>query len=466
MAQTAARPTNRSLQSRTGKPIKLTAQEDRLRNISSYVNDKRPGSYNSEKTHAVCDNLQEALDCPITGLPQTMYALQHSEFALTDALADQRFDDEINYFAMSVSSQVASDQSGNLIATSSPRSPFLAKSICLVVWVDPWQATIAGRSSTLSTSAPDNSVDVPVFTGAVPFVADGTNRPASFRLGWDVLEAAQSYLASYRINLWLGGQLKVVDELLRHVGTIESNNKACGYGNAQRSIADWIFDCNRRQAENGSDQVFLPITASASGQTFVGNLPPLVDQTVGSVLVEGAFGTCFPIRPMLLLPGMPVDVQMIREVGSDVDHDRLLRSAKFNGVQRYAPAYTDTLAGNLGYACDVQFKYGQMTIGLMYRGLQLTPRCCLDYYYNFGWWQSPVFEQDAARRKLETYANSLGMRLPLPRDPREGVPVLSGFENNEQDLAELEKLYDPKFTQGPGGKQFARLGTINPWENP
>lgn len=418
---------------------------------------RRPGK-DMLGNYSACDNLQDAIDCPVTGLPQTLYALQHSEFPMTDAEAEAKFDDEINYFAMSVSSQVSGDQSGNLISTSSPRSPFLAKSLCIVIWVDPWQSAIAGSAQTLPTT----TTTTPVFTGDIAF--GGAPRPASFRLGWDVLEAAQAYIASYRINMWLGGQLKVVDELVRHVGTVESNNRASGYGNAQRSIADWIKEANRRQREIGSTLSFLPITAQASGDTTKGVLPPLVNQQVGSVIAEGAFGCCFPIKPMLMLPGMPIDIQLVREVGSDIDHDRLLRAATFQSSgTTYDEKWTEGLTGSTGYAVDYQFKYGELVIGLMYRGLQLTPRCCLDWYYNFGYWQSPaMIGEDVVMRKLATYADALGMRLPKPRDPRANVPMLSGFNpSNAKQMEEYEQMFEKPV--GPKG-QFSRTGSIDPYE--
>jgi len=180
--------------------------------------------------------------------------------------------------------------------------------------------------------------------------------------------------------------------------------------------------------------------------------------------VEGAFGCCFPIRPMLMLPGMPIDVQMVREVGSDVDHDRLIRAVTMEAAgTTYDENWTAGITGDFGYASNVQFKYGQLTIGLMYRGLQLTPRCCIDWYYNFGYWQAPAMGEDVVQRRLEQYAKSLGMKLPNPLDPRAGVPVLSGFDpGNKADMQQLESYFDSTL-RPVGNKDFQRLGTIDPY---
>lgn len=418
----------------------------------------------------LADDLQEILKAPAIGLRGTMYATRTLElpFALTptsDAITTE-FGQEINYFSMEISTS-RTQEVNNLISTATVRTPFLVRAIAFVMFAEFEQGALPGYKVVVPAGADDQSQRVPFLTGIVPpFGANETRRPASFRQGWDVAEFLWAFSRAYRLQMFLGGDLRYVDELLGHIGTIEKGLCWQGYGQAERSVADYIALCNARMKELGSLDRFLPITGQltgAQGDVSSGVLPPVISTQIGGAVMEGAYASSFPVRPFVAMPGVPIDIQLVRENNENTFYPALQAALAHGGTVRYAPEFSDVLlnaAGNANasYACDVQFKYGRVQIGTILLGARITSRCCLDWYYNMGQGLQNVYEQSAvALQGLARMANELGLSgIPTPRNNVVGRPLLSG-------LPMYEPAKDSAGVAGPpnaddAAKHYERMG--------
>ena len=416
------------------------------------------------------DDLSEILKAPAVGLRGTMYATRTLElpFALTpdDDAIQTEFGQEINYFSMEISAS-RTQEVNNLISTATVRTPFLVRAIAFVMFAEFEQGAIAGYKTEIPNGTAENSTAVPFLNGVGPaFGAQETRRPATFRHGWDVAEFLWAFSRAYRLQMFLGGDLRYVDELLGHVGTIEKGLCWQGYGQAERSIADYINLCNARMRALGSVERFLPITGQltgAQGDVSSGVLPPLVGMQIGGAVMEGAYASSFPVRPFVAMPGVPIDIQLVRENNENTFYPALQAALAHGGTVRYAPEYTEVLlnaAGNANasYACDVQFKYGRVQIGTILLGARITSRCCLDWYYNMGAGLQSVYEQSpVALQGLTRYANELGLSsVPQPRNNTVGRPLLSGVEAYQpsKDGAGVAGPFDP----AAAAQHYEKLG--------
>lgn len=393
------------------------------------------------------DNLEDVMAPGLVGLRGTMYATRTFELPLSALDIEQNFGQEINYFSMQVSSARVTEQPNNLISTSTVRTPFLVRAIAFVAFAEFEQAAIAGGRFNAPTVANTN---VPSFTGAIPFGAEETRRPATFNFGWPVLEFLWGMMSAYRFQMFLGGDLRYVDELLRHIGTIEqTTTRYCGYGQAQRRMADRIRAANDRYADLGLDERFLPITSQQTADdpdVFEGVLPPLAMTSLGGPCSEGIYGSCFPIKPFVAMPGVPIDMQLVRENNEFVFYDAMVEALGVPTSITYDANWSDVLAGGAGYASDFKFNYGRAQIGFILLGARLTARCCVDWYYNYGSLLSGIYERNEvtvrALTRMSRDAGFDGMVQPrnLAGSQRPLLSGVSGPGNSDADKREFVSI--------------------------
>lgn len=430
--------------------------------------DRKYGAGGASPRIGLSDDLTELLKMPAVGLRGTMYATRTLElpFALspTAERIQIEFGQEINYFSMEISTSRSTQAINNLISTATVRTPFLCRAIAFVLFGEFEQGAIAGYKEQVDADAAENSVNVPFRSGLGPALGNAAqSRPATFRHGWDVAEFFWAFSRAYRLQMFLGGDLRYVDELLGHIGTIEKGLCWQGYGQAQRSIADYIYLCNQQMGALGSNDRFLPITGEVSGETERGILPPVIYTQIGAPVMEGAYAASFPVRPFVALPGVPIDIQLVRENNDTIYYDAMASALAHGGTVRYAPEYTEQLnnsAGNaqVGYACDVQFKYGRIQIGTILLGARITSRCCLDWYYNMGAGLQGVYEGNPVTvRTMERFARDMGLdKIPTPRDATVGRQILSGLPDFEPKKNAAGVAAPPSDSELR--EHFARLG--------
>lgn len=399
--------------------------------ISNYspkrVHVTRGGTVRQDIKAFLADNLEEVMQPGLVGLKGTMYATRTFEIPLSAEDIAANFGQEINYFSMQVQASRAETQQNNLISTSTVRTPFLVRAVAFVAFAEFEQGAVAGGA--FPAPDPDAPSATPAFTGAIPF-GQGAARPSTFNHGWPVLEFLWAMMSAYRFQMFLGGDLRYVDELLRHMGTIEkSSARYCGYGQAQRGIADYIRLANDRMAQIGEGRRFLPITAETVDDANVGVLPPLVEMSIGGPCAEGVYGSCFPIKPFVAMPGVPIDMQLVRENADQLFYDAMVRALGVPSMITYDAGWTENLAGNVGYAGDFQFRYGRVQIGFILLGARLTSRCCVDWYYNYGSLLSGLYEHGDARRAMERMSHDVGLSgIPMPKNLAGAQrPLLSGI---------------------------------------
>lgn len=418
----------------TKAPFSLRSMRDRKELVNARAQKRVTQARYAEPSVGLSDDLDSILKAPAVGLRGTMYATRTLEFPFALAPDSERiaveFGQEINYFAMEINSS-RTQEINNLISTATVRTPFLVRAIAFVVYGEFEQGALAGYKHDEAVDALDDSLDVPVYDGSG--VASGNDRPATLRVGWDVQEFIISFMRAYRLQMFLGGDLRYVDELLGHIGTIEKGSYMQGYGQAQRSVADYIRLANDVMETLGSTERFFPITAGRDDADLATPiLPPLIDMQVGSFQDEGMYGCSFPVRPFVALPGVPIDIQLVRENNDQVYYDAMAKALSHGGEVRWTRASTNELTGARGYSCDVQFKYGRLQIGTILLGARITSRCCLDWYFNYGAGLGDIYTGSRANEKtlqtLKGMARELGLSdVPAPRSNVRGQQLLSGL---------------------------------------
>jgi hypothetical protein len=361
---------------------------------------------------------------------RTIFALREYDLPLTQASFDAIFGSKIAFFAGDTS-QRERGISSNTTLTNAVDMPFLVRCISIYVSVEPIGFTAAGEAIAAPTSP---NTPVPYFDGILTVpgplqfvnnVQTGISQPAWLEWGIPTWKAAHAFMQAYRLQMLLGGRLELFNELNADVGNMDSHSPWVGFSNSLSELPQFVQHVNRRQHEiaGGSAApavIFLPATAQQvvlPGQTqtttnTIGVPTPLVQASWGGPKQEGLFCGCYPVRGILLVPGMPINLNMIRDDGDSIYYAALNDAL----VQATNVTYDVNFSGDVVVAGNTiastkftEFKGGKLRIGITMRGFELTPRAAVQWYGTYGGSFGQLYAVQASQSVMMEYALGLGI---------------------------------------------------------
>lgn len=348
-----------------------------------------------------CDDLGQCMQADLVKVPKTVFSLRERLLPLTDTQFDAEFGPEINFFAGSAS-QRALGVSSNTTLTNAVDVPFLIRCISVFISVEPLGFTASGAA----IAAPSTPVFTPYFDGVLTGIpaaqADVPGmmpQPAWLEWGQGTWKAAHAFMQAYRMTMVLGGRLELFNELNADVGNLDSHSPWEGFSNSLSNLPAYVRQVNDKARADGRSSIFLPATAQqvtipaqAPFQALIGVPAPLVQASWGGPQQKGLFCGCYPVRGLLLVPGAPINLNMVRDKGdsiyfaalrdaltvkSGLTYDANLTATLALQTAAGPPPVLTTISNNSAFQ---EFKGGKLRIGISMRGFELTPRAAIQWY--------------------------------------------------------------------------------------
>lgn len=387
------------------------------------------------------DDVDACMQADLVKTYRTIYALREFDLPFTQAGFDAVFGPRIAFFAGDTS-QRDKGISSNTTLTNAVDMPFLVRCISIYISVEPIGFTAAGEAVAPPANANTN---VPYFDGVLvdPTTGTSTSNPAWLEWGLPTWKAAHAFMQAYRLQMLLGGRLELFNELNADVGNLDSHSPWIGFSNSLSELPLYVAHVNANERTNQRGLIFLPATAqtvllpAATVPIQIGVPTPLVQASWGGPKQEGLFCGCYPVRGILLVPGMPINLNMIRDDGDSI-YFKALNDAL---VEASNVVYDVNYNGNVvvGQATVAstkftEFKGGKLRIGITMRGFELTPRAAVQWYGTYGGSFGQLYAVQASQSILTEYALTLGIAQGLA-----GVPAWvaggAGLDVPDQDDA-------------------------------
>lgn len=328
------------------------------------------------------DDLQAILDSDLDCFPTTLYSLTALTSPLTQAEFTANFGAAVNTIGNSI--QVAiPGLSTNFITANTVECPFLLMGI-RVIFVTPNTAFgIAGASAVPGSAS--SPIPVPTFDGTFP---EATSlQPAYFEYGQNVQRAIQSWLEANFFTLQLGCKFNVVETSLARVGCVMSDAEFCGYGDQLSGAMLRIRQANDRlDVIGGRTDRFIPVNTLSSGDTPVGAGSPMARAAFGGPCDTGD-DNWYAVRGgmgILLTNDTTIQARIQQDAGAALYQQSLAEELLDHpGPILAASGFTDETAGGLK-ASSMEFKLGNLRVGIEFKGCELTPRACFDWALRYG----------------------------------------------------------------------------------
>jgi len=282
------------------------------------------------------DEVDACMQADLVKTYRTIFALREFDLPFTQLGFDAVFGPKIAFFAGDTS-QRDKGISSNTTLTNAVDMPFLVRCISIYISVEPIGFTAAGEAIAAPASP---GTAVPYFDGiltkpaplgspVVTGVQNGISQPAWLEWGIPTWKAAHAFMQAYRLQMLLGGRLELFNELNADVGNLDSHSPWIGFSNSLSELPQYVAHVNKRQhdLQGGSSApatIFLPATAQQvilpgdTTPTNIGVPTPLVQASWGGPMQKGLFCGCYPVRGILLVPGMPINLNMIRDDGDSI----------------------------------------------------------------------------------------------------------------------------------------------------
>lgn len=368
------------------------------------------------------DSLDQALQEDLTKTYRTTFSMREFALPLTKAEFDGFFRPQINLFAGDDVAR-ASGVSRNTTTTNAVDMPFLVRCIAVYIAVEPLGFTAAGGAF----APPAAGTDVPAFDGILRITAGSgvgqqavapayaTQDLAWLEWGLPTWKAAHAFMQAYRLTMRLGNRLELFNELCADVGNLDSHSEWEGFSNSLSELPQYVESVNERAITNAKGVIFLPPTAQAvaslpgvNNPVVIGVPTPLIPASWGGPKMEGLFCGCYPVRGILLVPGMPINLLFVRDESDVLYYDKLETALVDSANIKYAANYTDNVVTGGGAIVAKgtfqEFKGGTMRVGVVMRGFELTPRAAIQWYGTYGGSFGQLYNISTVLPVLQQYA--------------------------------------------------------------
>jgi hypothetical protein len=324
-----------------------------------------------------CDDIEKALRADMAKIPVNLYEQTEHVLPLTQEGAEAAFGCTIRFFGNGADDSSAG-QSTNIVQAGTVSEPTLVMGVGLIATGECMQTALSGASVSPIAG------DTPCIGGCIgpdSVPGDPAARPASWEWGGPTWRAICALFQAYRLQFIISNRFLVFDELAGDVGMVTSNAVFQGFaGDIQVPAQHFIRKTNDKLAINGDSRRFSPQNTAGS-ECFP---PPMGGVAFGHPRVMGVANRFFCLnRPILLLPGVPINVKLV-----GVENDISFHSSIIEEVtvldETVDEAFNENLAcGASGFGNVVKFPGGTLTLGVVLKGWALTPACCYDFMANW-----------------------------------------------------------------------------------
>ncbi len=406
----------------------------------------------AENKQLVLGSLSELPQMDVASIPITEFSYNSDSLPIAASVLNKDYSLVIDPLQVK---PVGTEQQGrttSLVRSQTVEEFLYATHIGVVVIPDAKQFALNG----VDIAALGQNSDTPQFDGFVPPtgvitnavgpVRDASARPAQLVWGHDTLQAAWALLKAYELVMKIGSRYEIFRELCDNVGACVSGEMR-GFGQSLISPVPYIEKLNaneraRTDIPSNEKRTFLPPTVTAGEQGPTPAAPPLVPVSYGGQRLTGAFGGWYPLRGLLLSPGMPINIMLERAVGDQGPNSYYARmQAALGNTQdnfnTYDANLNGTVTGNVGFAGSKVWKGGLFRIGILIRGFALSPLACFEGYQDMSRYFTP---KDKAAIYAQSTAQMQEMASELARDPVWGPKVRARLASEQGTLSLDEYL--------------------------
>lgn len=359
------------------------------------------------------DNIQGCLSADLVKTYKTIFSLREFRLPFTTAEFLAFFGPKINFFASDGSNR-DTGVSSNTVITNAVDMPFLVRCITVYLTVEALGFTAVGAAIAAPTT-PDTAV--PFFDGIQIANAQGVlgiAQPAWLEWGLCTWKAAHALMQAYRLVMLLGGRLELFSELGADVGSVDSHSQWVGFSSSFSELPQYVSRVNARQAEIGRTTRFLPPTGQTVALIGAPTVPvqigvptPTVPASWGGPKMDGMFcGGCYPVRGILFVPGMPINLNLVRDDGDTAYYEQLQLALTQADNVRYDANWGASVVFNGNAIASVNFteyKGGNFRLGIAMRGFELTPRAAVEWYGTYGGSFGQTYQVAAMQSDLQRY---------------------------------------------------------------
>lgn len=293
----------------------------------------------------------------------TFYDVQQYQFPLMPSEFDANFGRSIRLMS-SIPNTPCPGRQTNLIGGLSVDVPFLVTRVSMIAFGETKKFTIPGQL-----------VDRASVTGTCPDVGPcSAGQDAALYWGGAIDQFIINFFQAYRLQFAVGRYL-LLDEALFDVGHLPP---PCFDGASDSLVpaASYIREVNDVLAGKGCGKSFLPQTVA--GSACIG--APTAGATYGCVTIGSKKPFCLN-TPLLLLPGWPIDLELI-PVEADCCFLPAMRRNAVLDCESAAPSFDAALAAGCG---AYTVPGGCLSLGIELGGVILTPECCLQFAAAYGY---------------------------------------------------------------------------------
>lgn len=350
-------------------------------------------------------DVDACVNMPLAKVPAALYALREYMTPLGTPFFEANFGPQINFLSGNLDGGQPPGYSTTLIQSNSVPTPFLLRAVGVYITVEPYAFGMTG----MAYPTPASPTTAPVFGGVVtPATPDNGQRPATLEWGAGTWRAAWAALQAYRVRMILLGKFELFDELAADIGFIDADSTWDGFSSHLTPAMQRIFEANQQARLIQKPQIFLPQNAAGAGELVTGVAPPLVPTSYGSPAMCGVWGGFYPVKSMLLIPGMPIQLVWERDTENKF-YNRFQQEMTDQGETTPDINITNLVTGGGAYSSVIPFKGGLIRIGVLLKGFELTPMACMAWYTNYAAAIGGLYNAAQSSQMLAGLAHQAGL---------------------------------------------------------
>jgi hypothetical protein len=329
-------------------------------------------------------------------IPTYYYDFLRTNLPMTDAEYEAAFAPTVSLF-----SERAADanRQTNTATGTSVNEPFVACGIGVLAMGEGEAFSVPGVSLVTPAGGFPAGTETPAvptreylgcfYCGSASFTASpGTGQHAVLWWGAPTWRFIEKFFQAYRLQLAIARRFLLVDESLFDVGMSPVPPEFIGASESLYPTMPFIRAVNGVMQDKGILQAFLPpnVFVTTSLTQNDSSLPaPIVPVTYGHPRICGLANRVYNFRqPIVFLPGMRFTIDFVQVVAEST----------FPELRNTVTANCLTLAENLTQFVDINdvptstgstctIPGGQISLGVVLKGLALQPQACAQYLTNF-----------------------------------------------------------------------------------
>jgi hypothetical protein len=327
-------------------------------------------------------------------IPTYYYDFLRTNLPMTEEEYEAAFAPTVSLFSESPADP---NRQTNTATGTSVNEPFVACGLGVVAMGEGEAFSVPGVTFTVPATglAPgSNSPFVPTTTdllgtcycGTASLVAGIAQQHAVFWWGAPTWRFIEKFFQAYRLQLAIGRRFLLVDEALFDVGMSPVPPEFIGASDSRYPTMPFIRAVNGVMLSKGIPQLFSPPTVIDDGAIESVLAPaPTVPVTYGHPRIIGLSNRIYSFRnPLAFLPGMRFTIDFVQVVPETT----------FPELRNTVTANCSTIAENVVNTINVQdvllpfgasctIPGGQISLGVVMKGLSLQPQACAQYLMDY-----------------------------------------------------------------------------------